>query len=266
MPNRLGVSDAPLLELERVTVVRGGRTVLDDFSLVVRHPEHVAVVGPNGAGKSTLLKLLTRECYPVPSPDTVCRILGRERWNVFELRGGLGLVSNDLAASLDPAARGFDVVLSGFFSSASLEAFHAVSPAMRDAAGAAMERLGIAHLAGRSLSALSSGEARRVAIARALVHAPRALVFDEPSTSLDLGARREVRDAMRSLARDGVSIVLVTHQLEEVIPEIERVVLLKDGRIAADGPKADVFTRARLGALFGVELELDVRDGYYFAR
>jgi iron complex transport system ATP-binding protein len=259
------VHEPALLELERVTVLRGGRAVLDDFSLVVRHAQHVAIVGPNGAGKSTLLKLLSRECYPVPAPDTVCRILGRERWNVFELRGGLGIVSNDLAASLDGNACARDVVLSGFFSSASLESFHDVTQAMREAAATALERLGVAHLADRPLHSLSSGEARRTTIARALVHAPRALVFDEPSTSLDLAARREVRDAMRALAQSGVTIVLVTHQLEDVIPEIRRVVLLERGRVRADGPKSEVLTRERLSSLFGVEVELELRDGYYFA-
>ena len=211
--------------------------MLSDFSLLVRHPEHVAIVGPNGAGKSTLLKLLSRECYPVPAAGTVCRILGRERWNVFELRGGLGVVSNDLATSLDPTSSVRDAVTSGFFSSALIETFHDVTPAMRAAVATAMDRLGVAHLADRPLHALSSGEGRRTTIARSLVNAPKALVFDEPSTSLDLAARREVREAMRELARTGVSIVLVTHQLDEVIPEIGRVVLIKDGRVHADGPE-----------------------------
>jgi iron complex transport system ATP-binding protein len=260
------VPEPPLIEFERVSVVRGGREVLSDFSLVVRAPQHVAIVGPNGAGKSTLLKLISRECYPVPRSDTVCRIMGRERWNVFELRGGLGLVSNDLAGFLDPTARAEDVVLSGFFSSASLEAFHSVTPAMRAAAAGAMEQLGIAHLAVRPLRELSSGEARRAAIARALVNAPRALIFDEPLTALDLAGRRDVSQAMRALARRGVAIVLVTHELHEVIPEIERVVFIKNGRVHADGPKAAMFTGPRLADLFGISLEVEQRDGYYFAR
>jgi len=263
---RGAVAEIPLLELQHVTVVRGGRTVLDDFSLVVRHREHVAIVGPNGAGKSTLLKLLSRELYPVPSPATVCRILGKDRWNVFALRAGLGIVSNDIAAWLDGNATAGDVVLSGFFSSASLETHHTVTAAMRDGAANAMARLGIERLARRSIGSLSSGELRRTTIARALATSPRALVFDEPTTSLDIGARREVRDAMRDLARGGVSIVLVTHLLEEIVPEIERVVLLAGGRAIADGPKSDVLTAERLSALFGVPVDVDVRDGYYDVR
>jgi iron complex transport system ATP-binding protein len=263
--NAAFVSEPALLQLEHVTVVRGGRTVLDDFSLVVRQPECVAIVGPNGAGKSTLLKLLSRECYPVPSSATVCRILGRDLWNVFELRAGLGIVSNDVAAWIDPSARAEDVVLSGFFASATIDALNDVTPAMRDAARRALMRLGIAQLADRPVSSLSSGEFRRATIARALVHGPRALVFDEPTTSLDIAARRDVRAAMRELARDGVSIVLVTHQLDEVIPEIDRVVLLGNGRVVADGPKAEVLTAERLSALFGVPVDVELRDGVYVA-
>jgi len=257
--------EGPLLELDGLRAGYGHVEVLHGVSLSVRAGGIVAIVGPNGAGKSTLLKLLSRECYPVPMAGTVCRILGRDRWNVFELREGLGIVSNDLALSLDPAASVRDVVLSGFFSSASVEAFHAVTPAMRVAADSAMERLGVRHLAERPLCALSSGESRRATIARALVHAPKALVFDEPCTSLDLAARREVRAAMSALAHAGVSVVLVTHQLDEVIPEIERVVFIKGGRVSADGRKEELFTAGRLGELFGVPVELEVRDGVYFA-
>jgi len=255
-----------LFEFEHVTVLRGGREVLEDLSLVVGDGEHVAVVGPNGAGKSTLLKLVTRECYPVPSAATVCRILGRERWNVFELRTELGIVSNDLAGALTSRSSVRDIVLSGFFSSFSLEPYHEVTPAMERAAAEAFERLGITHLVTRRVDALSSGELRRTAIARALVHRPTALIFDEPSTSLDLGAQKEVRDAMRRLAGDGVAIVLVTHDLADVIPEIERVVLLSDGRIAHDGPKGEVLTEERLRALYGVEVHLTLDGGFYHAR
>jgi iron complex transport system ATP-binding protein len=255
-----------LLEFSHVNVLRAGREALHDLSLHIDAGEHVAIVGPNGAGKSTLLKLITRECYPVPSEQTVCRIFGRELWNVAELRAELGIVSNDLAAELSRWARVREIVLSGFFSSWSLEANHEVTPAMRNAAERALGELGIAQLANRRLDELSSGELRRAAIARALVHRPQALIFDEPSNSLDLAAQREVRAAMRTLARAGVAIVLVTHDLSDVIPEIERVVLLRNGRISLDGRKEDVLTAARLRDLFGVDVQLVRENGYFHAR
>ena len=256
----------PLLELAHVSVMRRGRAVLDDFSLEIGAHERVAIVGPNGAGKSTLLKVITRECYPVPNATTVARIFGRELWNVRDLRTRLGIVSNDLAAALEPHERVREIVLSGYFSAVSLDAENAVAREMEEAASVALARLGASHLAERELGTLSSGEARRALIARALVHRPRALVFDEPTTSLDFVAQREVRATMRDLARDGVGIVLVTHDLGDIVPEIDRVVSMRDGRVVCDGPKATVLEPNRLRELFGAEVALDVVDGWYHAR
>ncbi len=257
----------PLLDLQHVTVLRDGRPVLDDLSLTIAAGECVAILGPNGAGKSTLLKLLTRECYPVPNDATVCRIMGQERWNVFALRAYLGIVSNDLAASFESGTPACDVVLGGFFGSLTIEpSIHDVTERMRHTADEALAQLGASDLALRDVRTLSSGEARRVTIARALVHRPRALVFDEPCTSLDLVAQRDVRAAMRALARSGVGVVLVTHDIAEIVPEIDRVVLLARGRIVADGPKIDVLERDALSAFFGVAVDLWENDGIYHAR
>jgi iron complex transport system ATP-binding protein len=110
---------------------------------------------------------------------------------------------------------------------------------------------------------MSSGEAKRVLIARALVHQPKTLLFDEPSNSLDIGAQLRLRETMRELAQRGIGILLVTHHLADVIPEIERVVLLSQGRIVADGPKEELLTAARLAPLFGAPVEISRRDGYY---
>jgi iron complex transport system ATP-binding protein len=111
---------------------------------------------------------------------------------------------------------------------------------------------------------MSSGEARRVLIARALVHRPRALLFDEPSNSLDLFARHALRESMSQLAKSGLGIVLVTHDLSDVIPEIERVVLMSKGRIVADGHKQDILQPGRLAEVFGIEVELARRNGHYY--
>ncbi len=160
---------------------------------------------------------------------------------------------------------GRELVLSGFFGSIGIWPNHRVLPEMETAAQAAMARLDVSHLADRWLDELSSGEARRLLIARALIHHPSTLLLDEPTTSLDLAAQREMREHMRALAASGVGLLLVTHHLEEVIPEIERVVLLREGTIVADGHKAELLTSARLSALFGVPLEVSQTDGFYRA-
>ena len=243
--------------------MRGSRTVLDDFNLSIRGGEHVAILGPNGCGKSTLIKTITRELYPVARPGSTIKILGEETWNVFELRSLLGIVSNDLMTWCTGEALGRDVVLSGFFSSNDVYPNHLVTAEHIEKTGAALAQLDIAHLAERPVVEMSSGEARRVLIARALVHRPRALLFDEPSNSLDLFARHALRETMSSLAKSGIGIVLVTHDLSDVIPEIKRVVLMSRGRIVADGGKEEILQSNRLSVVFGLEVEVERRDGYY---
>lgn len=243
--------------------MRGEHRALQDISLRLDSGEHVCILGPNGCGKSTLIKTITRECYPAVGPRSSIRILGRENWNIFELRSLLGIVSNDWMTTFTRDLTGREVVLSGFFSSVGIFAHQHVTEEMRDKTERAMERLEIAHLADRPTAEMSSGEARRVLLARALVHEPRALVFDEPTTSLDLFAQRELHQSMRRLARQGIGIVLVTHHLPDIIPEIERVILMSDGRIAADGPKRDILTADRLSALFRLPVDLTERDGHF---
>jgi iron complex transport system ATP-binding protein len=256
-------SSQSLLALNHVTVMRGERPALQDITLRVEAGEHICILGPNGCGKSTLIKTITRECYPLANEGSSISILGRERWNIFELRSLLGIVSPDLLASCTTDATGRDVVLSGFFSSTRIFPHHAPNADLLEKTDTALARLGIAHLAGRPVAQMSSGEAKRTLIARALVHQPQTLLFDEPSNALDIGAQMRLRDTMRSLARGGLGILLVTHHVSEIIPEIERVVLLREGRIVADGPKQDLLTSERLSALFGADIQLARRDGYY---
>lgn len=253
----------PLLSLKNVTVMRGERAALENVSLEIAAGEHVCILGPNGSGKSTLIKTITRECYPLAGDGCSMSILGRERWNIFELRTLLGIVSPDLLASCTTDATGRDVVLSGFFSSTRIFPHHHPDPDHLARAEAAIERLGIAHLAGRAVAQMSSGEAKRTLIARALVHEPQTLLFDEPSNALDIGAQLQLRETLRELAQSGLGILLVTHHVSEIIPEIERVVFLCEGKILADGPKATILTAENLSRLFRAEVRLGQHEGYF---
>jgi len=253
----------PLLELENVTVIRGERAALKNLSLRIDAGEHVCILGPNGCGKSTLIKTITRECYPWAGEGSAMRILGRERWNIFELRGHLGIVSPDLLASCTTDSTGRDVVLSSFFSSTRIFPHHHPEAEHLRSADAVLARLGIAHLADRPLLQMSSGEAKRTLIARALVHKPDTLLFDEPSNALDIAAQFHLRETMRDLAQSGLAILLVTHHVSEIIPEIDRVILLRDGRILADGLKSDVLTETNLRQLFGVDVKIHTHNGSF---
>lgn len=251
--------------MQRVSVMRGSKIVLSDFSLRIGDGEHVAILGPNGCGKSTLVKTIMRELYPLADDRFTMSIYGRSVWNIFDLRPLLGIVSNDLMALCTRDVTGYDLVLSGFFSSVEIMPWHIVTPTMRAKAAAVLGQLEIEHLAERTLDELSSGEARRVLIARALVHDPKALLLDEPTNSLDVSAQHELRDFMRRLAQQGTGVVLVTHHLADIIPEIERVIFMRNGALVGDGRKADMLTPPRLQELFGVPVDVAVREGYYHA-
>lgn len=240
----------------------GQKTVLNDITLSIGAGEHVAILGPNGCGKSTLIKTITRECYPLALPGSSLTILGRATWNVFELRPLLGIVSNDLMRRCTREITGHELVLSGFFSSIGVQPYHEVTPAMLDKTAEVLELLEIPHLAEREITELSSGEAHRLLVGRALVHDPLALLLDEPSNSLDLRAALELRDILRKLAQAGTGILMVTHHLPDIIPEMDRVILLRQGRVFADGAKAEMLTGSRLTELFGLPVELTQRDGY----
>jgi iron complex transport system ATP-binding protein len=254
----------PLIEFQNVTVQRGDNLVLHDVTLSIAQGEHVAVLGPNGSGKSTLIKLISRDLYPkLKQEPWVLRLLGRETWHIMELRSHLGIVSNDWMQLCTRPYSGREIVLSGFFGSVGVWPWDEVTPEMERKADEVLNLLEITHLAERLTNEMSSGEARRILIGRALVHDPQALILDEPTTSLDLHATHELREILRKLTRTGISIILVTHHLPDIIPEIERVVLMRGGRVYRDGTKEEVLRAEPLAELFGVPVEVLERGGYY---
>jgi iron complex transport system ATP-binding protein len=257
------IGDSPFLHFQHVNVARGDAVVLHDISLRIASGEHVAILGPNGCGKSTLIKTITCECYPIVAPETSIRLLGRDRWDVSQLRQHLGVVEAHLPGERTGVTRGLDAVTAGFFSASTLWPNLHVTPEMRARAHVALERMQATHLEQKLVGQMSAGEQRRIMIARALVHEPEMLLLDEPSNALDLAAQRELREALRLVAQQGTGIVMVTHHLADILPEITRVIMMRSGRIFADGATADLITVEKLRDLFGVEVTLTRRDGYW---
>ena len=259
-------ASTPILELRNVTVVRGSKKILKSVSLRVEPDEPVAIIGPNGSGKSSLIKTFTKEYYPLAGgEETFIKIMGRTTWNVFELRKLLGIVSRDLQRTCFRPIRVLDVVLSGFFSSIGIYPNHMVTPEMEVRSAKALDFLEVSHLADRLMNEISTGEARRALISRALVHDPRVLILDEPTNSLDLKALHTFRESIRKIAASGKSVILITHDLREIIPEISRVILLKEGEIFKDGKKEEILTAANLSELYSLPINLQKKDGYYQA-
>ncbi|WP_394825439.1 ABC transporter ATP-binding protein [Pendulispora albinea] len=257
----------PLIDIHDAEVYRGDTRVFEHLSLRIEQGSHTAILGPNGAGKSTLLRLLSREIYPVARAGSWVRILGEERWNVFDLRKQLGLVSHELQMQYERSVRGLDVVLSGFFASVGVGYFSHLQPTADQRAHAqeVLTELGAAELSQKPIGAMSSGEQRRCLLGRALVHNPRILVLDEPTASLDMKAKFEFIALIRKLVHEQRTLVLVTHHVDEIPPEITRVVLLRKGHVVADGPKSEVVTSARLSDLFDTPLHLLEHQGFFQA-
>ncbi|MGI8672892.1 MAG: ABC transporter ATP-binding protein [Luteitalea sp.] len=254
-----------LLDFSHVSVVRDRLRVLDDFSLRIPVGQHTAILGPNGSGKSTLLKLVTRELYPLDVPGSWVSVLGQRRWTLWDLRAAIGIVSNDLMAACTRRITGAELLLSGFFGSIGVWPHHEPTPEMHARVDEVLAWLHLGHLRDRHLTRMSSGEARRLLIGRALIHRPRALILDEPLASLDLGAAHEVRTTLRHLAAEGTSLVLVSHDLGDIVPEITRVVLLQRGAILADGFTDQMLQASSLSALYGRPVEVERRNGFFHA-
>jgi iron complex transport system ATP-binding protein len=244
------------LELRGVNVARGERVVLHDVNLTIRTGEHVAILGPNGCGKSTLIMAMTCQVYPIERPEMRVRIFGRERWDLTELRRHFGVVGAELPGERTAVTTGIDAVTAGFFSASTLWPNLHVTPEMRERAREALERMEASHLGQQLVGEMSAGEKRRIVIARALVHRPKQLLLDEPSNALDLAAQRELRETLRRLAQEGTGLVLVTHHLGDILPEIERIILMRAGRIVGDGPREELLTEPRLSELFGAPVRI----------
>ena len=258
--------DSPaFIEMKNISVARGEAIVLHDISLRIGPQEHIAILGPNGCGKSTLIQTLTCQIYPLVQEESHLRIFGRERWDLTELRRHLGVVAAELPGERTPHTSGRDAVISGFFSSSTLWPNLHVTSQMEKRADEILHLLDVEHLRIKPVGQMSAGETKRILIGRALVHRPQILLLDEPSNTLDLAAQWELRHTLRLLAQQGTGILLVTHHLSDILPEIERVVMMRQGRIVADGPKVDLLTAPRLRELFGVDVKLVEQDGFFHA-
>lgn len=269
-PDTTHPETVPLLDIHEASVQRGERLILDRLSLRLVAGQHTAILGANGSGKSTLIRLIARQLYPLAREDgqPTIRIFGRDRWNVSELRSLIGIVSPAVQGdytSEEPPLEVFDAVVSGFFAARGLWVDHHVTESMRERALEALGQVQASSLVGRDMASLSSGEARRVLIARALVHRPRALLLDEPCTGLDPASRRRFLETLRQLARHGVTLLLVTHHVEEILPEIDHVVVLRDGQLLRQGSKASVLTHDVLTAAFDMPIRVEHQGAYFHA-
>lgn len=252
-----------MIELKNVTAFQGDKQVFENFSVGIEQGEKVAILGPNGAGKSTFLKLITRELYPVVKDDSYIKLFDMERVTIWDLRAQIGLISQDLQEDYTPYTTALDVIASGFFGAIGHHGHLTPTPEQIQQAVSMLDYVGMAGYRDTHFQRLSTGQKRRLLIGRALIHRPQALIFDEPSNGLDIKASALLLNIMREYARPHNSLLLTTHHIGEIIPEIQRVILIKEGKIIADGAKETVLTSTILSELYDTPVKLDQHNDYY---
>jgi iron complex transport system ATP-binding protein len=253
------------LEMENVSVIRDGNKILDSINITIDRGENVAIIGLNGSGKTTLVKLLRGEIYPYYDTDSsyVMRIFGESLWNVFDIHNKMGIVSMDLQNMFRDDTKVHEVIASGFFGSLDVYRNMDVTNDMIRKVYDVAVLMGIDDLLERTLEGLSLGEMRRALIARALVIEPDMLVLDEPMTGLDIVMKSKFRQMFDILMDRGVSIVMVTHDLTDIPLKIDRIVMMKDGRIYADGNKKELLVSKTISGLYGEPIKVEATNGIY---
>ncbi|MCY1277141.1 putative ABC transporter ATP-binding protein YlmA [compost metagenome] len=252
-----------MIELVNVSACQQQLRAIDRLSLFIGEGERVAILGPNGAGKSTLLKLISREIYPLDEPGSSLKLFGSETVNLWDLRSRIGFVSQDLQEDYTPYTSALDVVVSGFFGAIGTHDHLQPTAEQVELGRAMLAAVEMSGLETRMFQRLSTGQKRRLLLARALVHQPRALILDEPASGLDMGASLTLLALLRRFCGEGHAMIITTHHIDEIIPEIDRVVLIDQGRIVVDGAKAEVLTSERLSALYRSELRVEEQGGWY---
>ena len=250
------------LDLRNVEAWLGGRPVLHNLNLQLALRQSTTVLGPNGAGKSSLVKLIDRSLYPIVRADAHLRLFGSETVNLWSLRTRLGVVSSEMEQRLHPKTAVDEVVVSSFFGATRLGRDQHPSPEQWEQARDLLDHLQLNGIRERCYGELSDGQRRRLLIARALVHQPEVLVLDEPSRALDLQACHQLLAMLRGLIQSGTTVVQVTHRVDTIVPEMERVLFLDGGTIVNNGSPTELLRPNELSELFKTPLEVVEKNGF----
>ena len=254
----------PVVQFNHVSFIRDDNTILHDISFRIEKGQHWAIIGPNGSGKTSLVSIING--YHQPSKGKV-EVLGRRfgKSDLRELRHHIGEASSEIKNMLHPQDTVTDIVLSGRFATIGLYE----KPLQEDLeiAGKLHEFFDLAELAGRPFNILSSGEQQKTLLARALLPNPDLLVLDEPCAELDIGAREELLKIVQKMCEfpGGPTVILVTHHIEEIVPAISHALVLREGRIVAQGTKMEVLTGEVLSRTFDLKIEVHERGGRLWA-
>jgi iron complex transport system ATP-binding protein len=248
-------------EAKNINCFKNEIRVIKDLNLKLAYTENVILIGPNGSGKSSLIELMNRSIYPVKTNKSKLKIFNKELINLWELRKRISTVNNEIKNRINPNLKVFDLILSGLYGrycyiqNKSERDFYKVEKIMNN--------MNISNLSKKNFSYLSDGEKQISLIARALIIKPDILILDEPTANLDYKSKFFVVDKISELSKLNTKIFCVTHDISMITKIYDRVVMLKNGKIIADGFQHNVINSENLNELYGIEVEVTKKDGFW---
>ena len=255
-----------IIEFENIDVGYDEKVVLKNINLKIKSGEHFAILGANGSGKSTLMKLIQSQIHPRHTKEFKKEIFGKSIYSIFDLKKELGVITNDLHNYFEKEAgylTGFEVVLSGFYSSIGVFTHQDFTKKQIQKAIEVMNFLEIIDLKNKKVSSMSTGQLRKCIVARALIHDPKAFVLDEPTVGLDIKAQINFIKLLQKISLKS-TIILVTHHLEEIFPEIKNVALIYNNTIFKIGKKEDILNSENLSTIFDIKIEVKQKNKRYY--
>ncbi|PLY08860.1 MAG: ABC transporter ATP-binding protein [Arcobacter sp.] len=255
-----------IIDFENIYVSYDISPVLKNINLKINENEHWAILGSNGSGKSTLIKLLSNDLYPNTKYNFSKKIFGKDRWSIFDLKKNLGIITNDLHNYFETHGNfltAYEVILSGYFSSIGVFKHQDFTKEQHKKALEVLDYLEISHIKDKQVHQMSTGQLRRCVIGRALIHDPKAFILDEPTVGLDLKAQDSFIKLLRRLSKKA-SIILVTHHIEEVFPEISHIALIHNQGIFKQGKKEEILNSKNLSTIFDIDIQLALENNRYY--
>lgn len=249
-----------IITLEDVSLVRRGKIILEGININLKRGDHLAIVGPNGAGKSFLLSIIAADIIPSSGRVTILEhTFGKS--SLWDIRKKVGFLSSRMIHWISEKAKVFEVVGSAFFGSYGISEPLSLDQIVK--IRATLESFNLQEFENSDFAVLSDGEKRKVLLCRALVTEPEFLILDEPCQGLDIKTRKLFLEDMDNLAKK-ISLICVSHHLEEIPKSVNEVAFLKGGRFFARGKKEIMFSEAYLKEVFDCEVELVEKEGSYY--
>ena len=250
------------LEAKNISCFKNGYEVVKDLNLKLKYNDNVILIGPNGSGKSSLLELINRNIYPVIRKDTVFKIFNKELINIWELRKKISSVNNDIKSRINPKLKVIDLIISGLYGKYCKISYKSESDVSY--AENLINKMSLTNLSQKYFAHLSEGEKQIVLIARALIKKPEILILDEPIANLDLKSKFYVIDQINELTKLNSKIICITHDITMITEIYNRIIMLKDRMIIADGTQRETINNKNINNLFDIKIEVIKEKGNWY--